>query len=303
FIGSHLVYRLYREGFETIVYDNLSTGKLGNIPSNEGGTRPLKVIRGDVRDPKKLERSLDGVDAVVHLAAVVSIKLSIENPLLVHEVNATGTLQLLRACVKRKVRRFLFASSAAVYSETPQKSRETDLPKPLSPYGASKAAGEAYCSAFYKAHGLETIVFRFMNVYGPRSSSGPYSGVMNKFANSVLQTRPLIVFGSGRQSRDFVYVSDVVEALVRGLKSSKAVGEILNVGTGTSTTINRLSQLFRGFNPPCEIIHKEPRVGEIRHSCADVRNAERLLGFSSEIPLQEGVRRFLSWHRSSHNRH
>jgi UDP-glucose 4-epimerase len=302
FIGSHLAEKLVQLGNEVIVYDNFSNGSYDNINElfNKG---ELTLIKGDITNTQNIHSSLKGVEGVVHLAAIVSVTESIKNPETVFDVNVGGTLRLLDACVKQRVRRFIFASSAAIYGNASPPLSETSQIKPISPYGASKAASEMFCHAYGESYDLETVVLRFMNVYGPRQTPGPYAGVISKFAQAIGKGSPLLVYGDGKQSRDFVYVSDVVDAIALSLNSKRGNHEILNVGTGNPTTVNQLAKIFRNLSGRTDypIRHVEARKGEVRFSYADIRKARKLLRYDPKVALNEGVTKFVDWYNTHRN--
>ena len=215
-----------------------------------------------------IDEAIEGASVVVHLAAVISVALSIEKPLLVHRVNVEGTLNVLESCVKHSVEKFVFASSAAVYGNdlTPP-FREDCQSNPSNLYGATKEAGEAYVKAYVETYNLKTIVLRLMNVYGPRRSPGPYAGVITKFAEAVSLGKPLTVYGDGEQTRDFVHVSDAIEATASALHKDQAIGHTFNIGTGKPTTVGKLAEMFsRLMESGSQITHMHARQGEVRAS-------------------------------------
>ena len=293
FIGSHLVDRLVAKGYNVRVLDNLSTGHLANVRRHLGRRR-FQLIRGDITSPSALRRALEGVEVVFHEAARSSVPQSIANPLVTNQTNTTGTLMLLEASAKRGVDRLIYASSSSVYGEQGRRPiREDSIPKsPLSPYAVSKVAAEQYCLAFHRLGKLDTVCLRYFNVYGPRQRYSPYSGVMTIFANRLRKNRAPIIYGDGKQTRDFVSVHDVVEASMLATSSEKAAGEIFNVGTGTRTTINELARMIieasrkRSLRP----IHTRPRPGDVRHSCADIAKARRMLRYSPTVALEDYVK-------------
>jgi UDP-glucose 4-epimerase len=248
FIGSHLVDRLVNEGFSVTVIDNLDTGNLEKIAPHQG-KREFRFIKGDIRDSNLIKEALKDIDAVFHEAALASVTVSVENPILANDINVTGTLNLLKASADIGVKRFVYASSAAVYGDTqsPQK-REDMTPNPKSPYGISKLAAENYVKIFYKLYGVETVSLRYFNVYGPRQRFDlqcAYGGAITIFTSRLLRNMPPIVFGDGEQTRDFVYVEDVVEANMLALNSEAAVGEAFNIGTGVSVSVNRVAEALK----------------------------------------------------------
>lgn len=296
FIGSHLVGRLLADGHEVTAVDDLSTGDQNNLKGSM--ERPgFEFVNGDFASERVLSKALPGADAVVHLAAIVGVPRSISEPELVHEVNVNRTLRLLSACAKNGVGRFVFASSGSVYGDASPPVAESLPPSPLSPYAASKAACEAYCMAYQSAYGISTVVLRFMNVYGPRMGS-TYGAVMTEFARAVHEGTPLTVYGDGGQTRDFVHVSDVAEAVSLGVTADRARGRTFNVGTGVPTSIAELADMFISSSgvKGLGVSNLKPRVGDIVHSYADVSRARRELGFDPKTRLQDGVRELLEWY-------
>jgi UDP-glucose 4-epimerase len=292
FIGSHLVDRLVSEGSDVVVLDDFSNGKRENL--NEHFGKPnFCLVEGDVKDKADVKKALAGVDVVFHLAAIVSVDFSVKNPLLVNKVNVGGTLNVLRESLKAAgVKRFVYASSCAVYGEPVNLPINEEHPtKPTSPYGVSKLASEHHCRVFYEIYGLETACLRFFNVYGPRQMIGPYSGVIMKFIDRIGHGKKPIIYGDGKQTRDFVFVSDVVDACLRAKTCKNCVGDVINVGAGVEVSINRLADvLTKLFNlHGIKFVYAEPRAGDIRRSCADLSKAERLLGYKPKVSLREGL--------------
>jgi UDP-glucose 4-epimerase len=294
FIGSHLVERLLAAGHRVRVLDNLSTGKQANLPSHGD----LEFVAGDVRDSAQIDPAVAGTEAIFHLAAVASVQASVDDPISTHGANFIGTLNLLEAARRHGVARFLYASSAAVYGDTAQLPvAESSVLRPLSPYAADKLAGEHYLFFYARKHGLAATAFRFFNVYGPRQDpSSPYSGVISIFVESAKMGRPVTIFGDGEQSRDFVYVSDLVEVLYRSLENSATHGEVLNVGRGVECTLRQvLQELEQLYGRPVERRHESPRVGDIRRSCANVERLMRTLTYKPETPIGVGLKRLLEY--------
>ncbi len=292
FIGSHLIDRLMRDGYEVVVLDNFSSGKVENVQRHLG-RQNFQLVRGDVRNLKDVRKAVRDVDVVFHLAAVVNVPLSIENPLLVNDVNITGTLNLLEASLKENVRLFVFISTCAIYGKSHYLPIKEEHPiMPLSPYGISKFTAEYYCKIFYKIHGLKTAYLRFFNVYGPRQSEGPYSGVITQFISRLRQRKPPIIYGDGEQTRDFICIKDAVEACLLVLGCQYCAGEAINIGTGKPTTINDLAKvlmhMFGETNTEPE--YAPARAGDIRHSHADIAKAEKILGFTPRVRLEDGIR-------------
>jgi len=291
FIGSSLVDRLISKGYSVVVLDNFLTGRIENLQAHLGHS-DFKLVKGDIRDREIVRDAIDGVDAVVHLVALIDVEGSVDNPLETHDVNVNGTLNLLCEAIKQDISRFLFASSAAVYGESNSLPLREDSPlRPLSPYAASKATAELYCGAFHRSYGLGTVILRYFNVYGPRQGNNPYAGVILKFLRNALSGQPLVVFGDGEQSRDFIHVDDVVRATVLALRNNSA-GEIFNVCTGKPRTINELVKIVRGVTGKnLKVIYSEPRKGDVRYSYGNPAKAQKTLGFTTKISLRSGLER------------
>ena len=291
FIGSHLVPRLLELGYSVTVLDNLSNGKLENL---EGVIDHPKFMfqRGDILDKTLLNEVFGGVDSVIHLAALIDISASVADPILNHEVNVNGTFNMLHAAVKHDVKKFVFASSTAVYGDAKTLPLQENFAlHPISPYSASKVAGEAYCSAFASCFGLETVVLRFFNVYGSRSGDSPYSGVITKFLQKIVKGEALTIDGDGEQTRDFIHVSDIVKAVTLALKNEGLKGEVFNVCTGVPTSINQLATTLKrvtGKNP--KVKFGPARLGDIRSNYGDPAKAKENLGLGSVVDLTEGLR-------------
>ena len=292
FIGSHVADRLVAAGREVRVLDNFSSGRRENL---DGAARDAEIVAADVRDADALRAAAAGCDAVIHHAALVSVPASIADPLASHEINARGTLNVLLAAREAGAGRFVFASSAAIYGPAAEPpNREDAAPAPISPYGADKLAGEAYCSAMWGAFGLETVVLRYFNVFGPRQDPGSeYAAVIPRFAQAFHARRPPTIYGDGEQSRDFVFVEDVARANLLALEAP-AAGLVANIARGEAVTLNRVVAELRDLTGrDLDPVHEDPRPGDIRHSAAAVAVAERDLGFRPERSLGEGLRAVL----------
>ena len=302
FIGSHLVEELLARGQTVRVLDNFATGKLENLAAV---SQDVEIITGDIRDPAIVRRAVQGVDYVLHQAALASVQRSVTDPVTVHEVNVTGTLQVLIAARDAGVQRVVFAGSSSVYGDSPTLPKvETLAPQTLSPYAASKLAAEAYCRAFTQVYGLPTVSLRYFNVFGPRQDPfSPYSGVIALFAMAVLQGRRPVIFGDGQQSRDFTYVRNVVEANLLACQADTAQGAVINIACGEQTT---LLDLLRGIThileEPIEPEFADPRSGDVRHSLADITRARELLGYEVLVPFDEGLRGTIDWYRLAESR-
>ncbi len=300
FIGSHIVDRLLKEGFEVTVIDDLSTGRRENIAHHQD-RKDFHFVKGDIRNTALVKKVVEDVDAVFHEAALVSVPRSIEDPLLTNEINVSRTLNLLKACTDANVKRFIYASSTAIYGDTETLPKHEKLmPQPISPYAVSKLAAENYVKIYHKVYGLNTICLRYFNVYGSRQTYSPYSGVITIFINNLLKNEPPVIYGDGKQTRDFVHVQDVVEANVLALTRETAIGEVLNVATGTPTTINQLVAVLQQImKTSLEPVYTSPRPGDIRHSYADITRANKLLQYNPEISLKDGLTELVKWYADS----
>jgi len=295
FVGSHLVDRLMKEGCEVAVLDNFSSGRLENVEHHLDSEK-FCLTKGDIRNLDDVKEAVKNVDAVFHLAAIVSVPLSIENPLLVNDVNVKGTLNLLESSLKADVKRLIYASSSAVYGEVDRLPIDERCPtNPVSPYAVSKLSAEYYCKVFCENYGLDTLCLRYFNVYGPRQVSDSYSGVITQFINRIKQRKSPIVDGDGQQTRDFVHVKDVVEVNMLALECQHGFGEVINVGTGKQITINQLAEILLELSGRSDLKPKyvAPRKGDIRNSCADISKAIRALGYEPKVTLKEGLRMLL----------
>jgi len=291
FIGSHTVDTLLKEEVKVWILDDLSSGSLRNIRHLRKNPQ-CQFKRASITNYRAVELLARKVDAIIHLAAVVSPFVSVKKPELVNEVNVAGTLNVLRAALKAGVKRVVCASSSSVYgNQTILPISEANPLQPITPYGVSKLASEKYCAAFYQTFSLETICFRYFNVYGSRQSANPYSGVISIFVNKLRRGLPPQIFGDGEQTRDFIHVSDVVEANLMGLQTAKGIGEAFNVGTGQPTSINTLASILADLYERNGIVpdHLDPRKGDIKDSYADTTRMKETLGFQSKVELRHGL--------------
>jgi UDP-glucose 4-epimerase len=298
FIGSHLVDALVKQDCRVWVLDNLSTGRLTNLAEHlhESG---LRFVKGDVRSASITDRIVARVDAIIHESAVTDHETCLGSPTLANDVNVGGTLNLLEAARRHDVGRFVYASSAAVYGEQKHvPMSEEAAPHPISPYGASKLAAEQYCLAFHSSYGLSTTCLRYFNVFGPRQSARQYSGVISQFAKRLLLRRPPVIFGTGKQIRDFVSVEDIVEATLLALDSETSEGELYNVGTGRATTINGLAaQMIKvSGTKKLKARHTKARPGDIQRSVADIGKACRRLGYLPRTRMETDVSNVYDWY-------
>lgn len=290
FIGSHTVDALLGNDLEVWVLDDLSSGSLHNLKRWRNCSK-LHFTRQDITRYKVVDNLARKVDAIIHLAAVVSPEISMRNPELTSKVNISGTLNLLRAAIKNQVQRLVFASSSSVYGNSKSARISENAPlKPATPYGVSKLAAEKYCEVYFTAYDLETISLRYFNVYGERQSSNPYSGVIAIFARKLLMGAHPVIYGNGKQTRDFVHVSDIVKANLLALGSKREIGETFNIGTGRPTSIDQLGHLMANLaGKDTKPVFREARPGDIRHSCANIAKARTLLGFRPKIGLRFGL--------------
>lgn len=288
FIGSNLCEELARQGYHVVILDDLSTGKLENIQGllQEGN---VEFVQGSITDLPLLQRLFQGVEYVLHHAALARVPQSIDDPLTTNEVNITGTLKVLLAAKENKVRKVVFASSSSIYGDaTTLPQREDMPPSPLSPYALTKLAGEYYCTIFHQIYGLSTVCLRYFNVYGPRQD--PHSGyalAIPAFIHRISQNIPPIIFGDGEQSRDFTFVKDVVSANILAMEND-AEG-VYNIGSGNSITINQLADaVLNSLQKTLKPIYEKPRPGDPRHTLADVSKAKSF-GYEPKWTLSDGL--------------
>lgn len=296
FIGSHLVDVLLKNRVRVTVLDNLSTGHRSNL---EQALPKICFIEGDIRHRATVEAAVDGCDVIFHQAAVVSVPQTVDDPVGSSSVNTSGTLTILDVARTQGVARVVLASSCAVYGDDPTQSKHEDiLPQPKSPYALQKLIGEMHARLYYELYGLESICLRYFNVYGPRQDpSSPYSGVISIFMDRVVEKSKPVVYGDGRQSRDFIYVEDVVGANLLAAASNSADGRAINVGTGHSITIKRLWEMISGFsNVNLSPDYEKPRPGDIQTSLADIRRARRDLGFEPAHNFKNGLESTFDWY-------
>jgi UDP-glucose 4-epimerase len=292
FIGSNIVRLLLDEGHQVTVLDNLSSGYELNLHPLAG----IRFIRGDVRDDEAVRRAIDGAEAVLHLAASVGNKRSIDNPIEDSEINVLGTLKVLEASRRCGIRKVVFSSSAGIFGELKTLPINEDHPvEPDSPYGASKLCAEKMCLAYAKLYGLEVACLRYFNVYGPNQRYDAYGNVIPIFANNVLHGIPLTIFGDGDQTRDFVSVHDVARANVNAASTPKAAG-VFNLGSGTRISVNHLAEMVaEAAGVQLNKRHASPRKGDVRHSLADISRAQGFFGFTPKVDLRTGLAEYVAW--------
>jgi UDP-glucose 4-epimerase len=298
FLGSHLVDKLIKEGEEVIVIDNLFRGQTENI-EHHIPNKKFTLLNDEIQNKTKINDALHLADAVIHFASISSVFRSIVEPEIVNTINVTGTLNMLNLCIKEEVQCFIFASSAAVYGgDRNRPLQENDSLRPLSPFAASKIAGEAYCKAYSETYGLNTIILRFMNIYGPRITK-VYRRVCSKFAEATIRNEPLVIVGDGKQTRDFTYITDAINTVLLTLNHNNIKGETFNIGTGKPTTINQLANLYKKIygNSKHEIKHISAKKGDLRYSYADIAKAKKTLGYKPKINLETGITKYLEWYK------
>lgn len=303
FIGSNIVTELLGRNHTVRVrpvhvLDNFSTGRRENLAKV---IDRIELIEGDLRDPAAVRRAVEGVRTVLHLGALPSVPESVEDPLSSHSVNATGTLNLLTAAEEARVERVVLSSSCAVYGDDPVLPKvETMLPAPKSPYAASKLAAEHYCGTFNEIFELETICLRYFNVFGPRQDPrSQYAAVIPNFVTAMLRGERPTIFGNGLQTRDFVYVANVVEANLLAAAAPAAPGRVLNIAAGAQySLLDLVAALNDILGTDIAPVHAPPRPGDIRHSYADVTAARKTLGYAPTVGFHEGLRRTVAWFRT-----
>jgi nucleoside-diphosphate-sugar epimerase len=297
FIGSHLTEELARRGHAVRVADNLVTGNRRNLTHIQG----VEFFEGDLADQDFAARAVDGVDYVLHQAAIPSVPRSVKDPILSNRANIDASLNVLVASRDAGVKRVVYAGSSAAYGNTPTLPKREDMvPNPLSPYALQKLVAEQYCRMFTHLYGLETVTIRYFNVFGPRQDPGsPYSGVISLFATALLEGRQPTIYGDGEQTRDFTYVANVVDGVLRACEAKSAVGEVINVATGGRISLNDLLRVMNGIvGTRVGAIFKEPRAGDVKDSQADISKAQTLLGYQPIVSLEEGLRHTIDWCRS-----
>jgi nucleoside-diphosphate-sugar epimerase len=296
FIGSHIAGALAASGARVRVLDDLSTGHAENL--EEAGGR-LEFVRASLLDADALRRAVEGVELVFHEAAIPSVPRSVDNPEETHRACVEGTFALLVAARAAGVRRVVYAASSSAYGDQPTLPKVEDMaPQPLSPYAAAKLVGEYYCQVWARTYGFETVSLRYFNVFGPRQDPGSqYSGVISRFISALLSGERPVIYGDGEQSRDFTYISNVVDANLRAAETTRGIGEVVNVATGERATLNELLEVLKGITGKADVTaeYREARVGDVRHSLADITRARELLGYEPKVGLEEGLRKTIEW--------
>jgi len=298
FIGSHIVEELVRRGHRVRVLDDFSTGRRENLDSVRDA---VEILEGDVRDLETCRRAAAGVDFLFHEAARISVPQSVEDPFRNDSVNVGGTLNVLWAAKEVGAKRLVFASSTSVYGDNPElPKRETMSGVPLSPYALSKWIGERYCQSFSRIYGIPAVALRYFNVFGPRQDPrSPYAAAVPVFIRRVLAGQPPVIFGDGEQTRDFVYVEDVVQANLLAAETPGVSGEVFNVAAGESLSIGTLARMIAEIlGRPLDPVHAPERAGDIRHSAADIGKIGAALGFRPFFSFRTGLERTIAWQQA-----
>jgi nucleoside-diphosphate-sugar epimerase len=296
FIGSHIVEELVRRGERVRIVDSLITGHRRNVEHLSG----VEFVEGDLAEPDVAARGVAGADYVLHQAAIPSVPRSVKDPLTSNRANIDATLALLVACRDAGVTRVVYAASSSAYGNAAALPKREDMPNaPLSPYALQKLVGEQYMQMFTALYGLETVSIRYFNVFGPRQDpSSPYSGVISLFITALLAGRAPVIHGDGEQTRDFTYVANVVDGVLKAAHAPRASGEVINVATGGRISLNALFQtLKRIVGADVEPTYQDARAGDVRDSQADISKAQALLGYAPSVDLEEGLRRTVAWYQ------
>ena len=298
FIGSHLTEELVRRGHRVRVADSLITGKRSNLDHIPG----VEFLEGDLADLTFARKAVEGCQFVLHQAAIPSVPRSVQDPISSNTANVDATLNVLVASRDAGVKRLVFAASSSAYGDTPTLPKHEGMPtNPLSPYALQKVVGEQYLQMFTRLYGLETVSIRYFNVFGPRQDpSSPYSGVISVFATALLENRSPRIYGDGDQTRDFTYVANVVDGVLRACEAPKASGDVINVATGGRISLNTLFYAMRDVvGGTLEPTYAESRKGDVRDSQADIRKAKELLGYEPIVSFEDGISRTIAWYRAA----
>lgn len=295
FIGSNIVHELVRRGERVRVLDNFSTGHRENLQPVLGD---IELVEGDIRSYHIVREAVQGVEYVLHQAALPSVPRSIRDPITSDEVNVLGTLNVLQAARETRVRRLVFASSSSVYGNNPElPKREDMIPMPLSPYAISKLAAEQYCQVYWQLYGLETTCLRYFNVFGPRQDPmSQYSAVIPRFILAAMSGRPLLVHGRGLQSRDFTFVANVVQANLLATTSKGAAGKVMNIACGQRfTVLEMIDQIASISGRELDVRYEAARTGDVSHSLADISNAMEYIGYRPSVEFADGLTQTIAW--------
>jgi nucleoside-diphosphate-sugar epimerase len=300
FIGSNMVRFLLEKGQKVRVLDNFETGRRENLAEVTGR---IELIEGDIRDMDTVRRAAAGAEVVYHLAALGSVPRSVKDPATSHDVNVNGIVNMLIAARDAKARRFIFSSSSSVYGQSKVLPQHEGLPLvPISPYGATKVAGEIYCKAFYETYGLQTISLRYYNVFGPRQDpTSQYAAAIPLFVSALLRDKAPTIFDDGQQSRGFTYIDNVTEANWLAANMKEAHGEAVNISTKSAVTVNTVVNVIRKLMGKENIkpVYAPPRPGDIKHSLADITRAKEVIGYEPFISFEEGITKAIDWYREN----
>jgi len=298
FIGSHLSEEIVRRGHSVRVADSLITGKRSNLDHIQG----VEFLEGDLADEAFARRAVQGMDYVLHQAAIPSVPRSVKDPITSNRANVDATLNVLVASRDAGVKRLVFAGSSSAYGNTETLPKHEEMPtSPLSPYALQKVVGEQYLQMFTRLYGLETVTIRYFNVFGPRQDpTSPYSGVISVFATALIDNRSPNIYGDGEQTRDFTYVANVVDGVLRACEADGASGEIINVATGGRISLNQLFNTVKQLvGATVDPTYVDTRAGDVRDSQADISKAQRILGYSPAVSFEDGLRKTVEWYRSA----
>jgi nucleoside-diphosphate-sugar epimerase len=296
FIGSHLAEELLRRGHRVRVADSLITGKRANLDV----IAAAEFLEGDLAEAAFAETACAGMDYVLHQAAIPSVPRSVDDPITCNRANITATLNVLVAARQAGVKRLVYAGSSSAYGDTPTLPKREDMPaSPKSPYALQKLVGEQYCRMFTELYGFETVTIRYFNVFGPRQDPGsPYSGVISLFATALPAGKQPVIYGDGEQTRDFTYIANVVDGVLKACEAPKAAGEVINVATGLRISLNELlNTLNKIVGTNLAPVYRDTRAGDVRDSQADISKAKALLGYTPRVNLEDGLRLTLDWCR------
>jgi nucleoside-diphosphate-sugar epimerase len=300
FIGSHIASALMSSGARVRILDDLSTGHRENLEEIGGN---FDFVEGSVADENLLSRVLEDAELIFHEAAIPSVPRSVDEPRQTHVASVDGTFSLLLAARDRGVRRVVYAASSSAYGDQPKLPKTEHMPPdPLSPYAVAKLVGEYYCQVFTRVYGLETVSLRYFNVFGPRQDPGSqYSGVVSRFISALFSNEQPMIFGDGEQSRDFTYVDNVVAANLSAASAKDAGGKVINIANGERVTLNQLLTVLKELTGKQDVTaeYADARVGDVRHSLADITRARKILNYESKVDLREGLKRTIDWWKSS----
>jgi nucleoside-diphosphate-sugar epimerase len=303
FIGSHLVEELLRRGHRVRVADNFSTGKKDNLEAaleaaGPAATASFELVSGDLAEPDTAHAAVQGMDYVLHQAAIPSVPRSVEDPIASNRANVNASLNVLVAARDAGVKRVVYAGSSSAYGDTPTLPKSEEMPtSPLSPYALQKLVSEQYMQLFMRLYGLETVTIRYFNVFGPRQDpSSPYSGVISLFLRALVEGKAPVIHGDGGQTRDFTYVANVVDGVLRAAEAPGAAGEVINVATSRRISLNELFAVLKKLTgSSLTPTHGPARAGDVRDSQADISKAQQVLGYRPQVSLEEGLKRTLAW--------